>query len=372
MMRGMMATALTWSLVLGASTASAADRDAMEAVKAADSIAWSLRDERNQMVVAVSPARQTLQIAGSFGTALGASISAIANDKHRRAIEEALGDYDGAAVFREKLESRIAAALGERARKVSPMGSTAGYNNPKDAERERLSSLAGSGQDLVLDVQAEYGLFGYQGLLVAKLTAKLTDTERGRKVWGDNLIASAEYILASDKLKDPTNQLMPNLTDPRFGVSEDAIAQWTGDGGAAFRQRFEAAVDGVISAMLMELGLEENAEGGYYLGRIYLMRKQFEAAEAYFNIALRLAPDHLPAKNGLSVTLAHSKRVDDAIALAREITVADAEFGPAQYNLAWWLAVEKNDAAAARPHYDQARALGVSTGKKLDKAVGAG
>ncbi len=372
MMRGMMATALTWTLLCGAGTATAADRDAMEAMKAAESVAWSLRDERNQMVVAVSPARQTMQIAGSFGTALGASISAISNDKHRRAIEETLGDYDGAAVFREKLESRIAAALGDRARKVSPMASTAGYKNPRDAELERFSSLAASGQGLVLDVQAEYGLFGYQGLLVAKLTAKLTDTERGRKVWGDDLIASAEYILASDKLKDPTKQLMPNLTDPRFGVSEDAIAQWTGDGGAAFRERFEAAVDGVISAMLMELGLEENAEGGYYLGRIYLMRKQFEAAEAYFNIALRKEPDHVPAKNGLSVTSAHSKRLDQAIALAQDLTSSNPEFGPAHYNLAWWLAVEKNDAAAARPHYDQAKALGVSTGKKLDKAVGAG
>ena len=350
--------------------AHAADPDAMEALRNADSVAWSLRDERNQMVVAVSPARQTLQIAGSFGTVLGTSISAIANDKYRRDIEEALAGYDGAAVFREKLEQRLGAALGERARKVTPMASTAGYNNPKDAERERLAALYKAGNDLVLDVEAEYGLFGYQGLLVAKLTAKLSDTNRARKVWGDNLIASAEYILASDKLADPTNQLMPNITDPRFGVSEDAIAQWTGDGGATFRQRFEAAVDGVISALLMELGLEESAEGGYYLGRIYLMRKKFDAAEGYFNISLKMAPDHVPAKNGMSVTLYHKKQLDDAIALATTLSDSTPDFAPAQYNLAWWHAVEKKDAAAALPYYERARALGMSTPKKLDKAVG--
>lgn len=350
--------------------AHAADPDAMEALRNADSVAWSLRDERNQMVVAVSPARQTLQIAGSFGTVLGTSISAIANDKYRRDIEDALAGYDGATVFREKLEQRLGAALAERARKVTPMASTAGYNNPRDAERERLAALSKAGNDLVLDLEAEYGLFGYQGLLVAKITAKLSDTGRARKIWGDNLIASAEYILASDKLADPTNQLMPNITDPRFGVSEDAIAQWTGDGGETFRQRFEAAVDGVISALLMELGLEESAEGGYYLGRVYLMRKKFDAAEAYFNTALKLQPDHSPAKNGLSVTLYHKKELDEAIAVSKALSDAEPDFAPAHYNLAWWHAVEKKDAASALPHYERARALGLSTPKKLDKAVG--
>ncbi len=358
------------ALALAAHPAFAADKDAYEAVKTAQSIGWSMDEDHSEMVVAVSPVRQTLQIAGSAGTLLGASISAIANEKYRKAIEETLDGYDGAAVFRERLEQRLSAALGERAKRVSPMGSTAGANNVRDVQKERLARLAEAGQDLVLDLNVEYGLFGYQGLLVAKLDAKLYDTDSTHKVWSDSLLASAEYILATDKLKEPTQQLMPNLADPRFSIAEDAIAQWTGDGGATFRSRFEAAADGCISALLMELGLEENAQGAHYLGRVYLMRKEFEAAEAYFKIALKLDAGHLPAKNGLSVTLYHAERIDEAIALAKEIVAADPEFGPAQYNLAWWLGVEKGDTEAARAYFEKAKSSGIPIEKKLAKAMG--
>lgn len=358
------------AVALLAQPALAADKKAYEAVKAAQSVGWSMNEDRSEMVVAISPVRQTLQIAGSAGTLLGASISAIANEKYRKAIEETLDGYDGTAVFRERLEQRLTAALGARATRISPMGSTAGANNVRDVQKERLERLAEAGQNLVLDLEVEYGLFGYQGLLVAKLDAKLYDTDSQHKVWSDSLLASSEYILASDKLKDPTEQLMPNLADPRFSIAEDAIEQWTSDGGAIFRSRFEAAADGCISALLMELGLEENADGAYYLGRVYLMRKQFEVAESYFKIALRLNPEYLPAKNGLSVTLAHDDRMEEAIALAKEIAAAAPDFGPAQYNLAWWLAVELNDSAAAAPYYTQAKALGMPGNKKLSKAMG--
>lgn len=363
-------TAIGLSMLIAASPAQAADKKASEAVKAASSVGWSMDEERQEMVVAISPVRQTLQIAGSAGTLLGASISAIANEKYRKAIEEVLDGYDGAAVFRERLEQRLTAALGERAKRVGTMPSTAGANNVRDVQLERLERLAEAGQDLVLDLDVEYGLFGYQGLLVAKLDAKLYDTESQHKVWSDSLLSSTEYILASDKLKDPTGQLMPNLADPRFSIAEDAIAQWTGDGGATFRSRFEAAADGCISALLVELGLEENASGAYYLGRVYLMRKQFDAAEAYFKIALRLDPAYVPAKNGLSVTLAHDDRLEEAIALAKEIVTSTPDFGPAQYNLAWWLAVEQDNPDAARPYYEQAKALGMPSEKKLAKAMG--
>ncbi len=371
MMRKINSSLLLLALLVAPLQSRAADPAAYEALKGAGSVGWSLNQDRTAMVVAVSPARQTLQIAGSAGTVLGIGISAVANEKYRKAIEEVLQGYDGAAVIRERVAARLGAALGERAREIDPMGSTAGYNNVRDAEKERLGRLAEAGQNLVLDLTPEYGLFGYQGLLIVKLEAKLYNTESGHKVWSENLMASPEFILASDKLKDPTQQLAPNLTDPRFSASEDAIAQWTGDGGAAFRERFEGAVDGCISALLTDLGLAQEAQGAYYLGRVNLMRKKFETAEAYFDMALKLDPAHVPSKNGLSVLLAHTDRVDEAIALATEITTSAPEFGPAHYNLAWWLAVEKKDAATAAPHYEQAKALGMPTSKKIEKALGA-
>jgi tetratricopeptide (TPR) repeat protein len=360
--------AMTVAAVL-CSGAFAADKDAAAAVQAAKSVAWSLDDDRTEMVVAISPARQTLQIAGSAGTLLGASISAIQNEKYRKAIEEVLQDYDGNAIFRERLESRLTQALGNRAHRINPMGSTAGSNDVRTLQDERLERLAAEGNDLVLDLEAEYGLFGYKGLLVAKLDAKLYDAKNQRHVWIDSLLASPEVILASDKLKDPTANLMPNLSDPRFGADENAVAQWTGDGGKLFRERFEAAVDGCISALLTELGLVQEAPGAYYLGRVYLMRKQFEAAESYFNMALSIDPNNADAKNGLSVAQAHDGKVDDALATAQQLMSSHPEYGPAHYNTAWWLATEKNDAAAAKPHYEKAKQLGMPENKKLEKSL---
>lgn len=371
-MKQMVATVVAGLLCLGLSCggAYAADKDAAEAVAGAKSIAWSLDDDRTEMVVAISPARQTLQIAGSAGTLLGASISAIQNEKYRKAIEEVLQDYDGNAVFRERLEARLGQALGNRAVRINPMGSTAGSNDVRTLQDERLERGAAAGQDLVLDLRAEYGLFGYKGLLVAKLEAKLYETKTGHRVWSDNLLASPEVILASDKLKDPTANLMPNLSDPRFGADENAVAQWTGDGGKLFRERFETAVDGCISALLTELGLVQEAPGAYYLGRVYLMRKKFEAAQTYFNMALSIDPKNADAKNGLSVALAHDGKVDQALATEQELMASHPEYGPAHYNAAWWLAMEKGDAVAAKGHYEKAKALGMPENKKLEKAVG--
>jgi tetratricopeptide (TPR) repeat protein len=365
-MNRIMAVALAGLCCAGAF---AADKKAAEAVRAAEQVAWSLNNDRTDMVVAISPARQTLQIAGSAGTILGAGISAVANEKYRKAIEEVLDGYDGNAVFRERLAARLSQALAG-ARRISPMGSTAGATNVQDVVNARLKRVAADGQDLLLDLRAEYGLFGYKGLLVAKLDAKLYDTTRQRRVWADTLIVSPEAILASDKLKDPTSTLMPNISDPRFGADENAVAQWTGDGGVAFRERFEAAVDGCISALLTELGLVEEAAGSYYLGRVYLMRKQFNTAEHYFQQALRLEPGHVDAKNGLSVALAHNGKVDEALRVARELMDAQPEYGPAHYNTAWWLAFEKKDAPAAKPHYDKAKQLGMPQTKKLEKTLG--
>jgi len=84
---------------------------------------------------------------------------------------------------------------------------------------------------------------------------------------------------------------------------------------------------------------------------------------------LALDLSYIAAKNGLAVAMAHAKKTDEAIALANEIVQAEAEYAPAHYNLAWWYALDKNDAAAARPHYAKALELGLAGHKKLDKAL---
>jgi hypothetical protein len=337
-------------------------------VKEASSPSWALRSSQSEITIAVSPARQTLQILGSSGAIIGAGISAMANDRYRQELEPVLKDYEPGKVFEERLATRLQEAAGKLTR-VAPPGSTAGVNSARDAEKARFETLAKKGHDRLLDLKMTYGIFGYDGLLIAELEGKLVELPSGHAVWRNDVIASAMPILASDKLTDPTALLKPNFSSPRLSAREDAISQWTRDGGASFRASYEAAVDGAVSAILTDLGLTKEAAGYYYLGRQALFSKDFENAETYFKNALALDPGNVDAKNGLAVAKAHAKKTDDAIALANEIVQAEAEYAPAHYNLAWWYALDKNDAAAARPHYAKALELGLAGHKKLDKSL---
>jgi len=338
-------------------------------LREAQQVAWTLDSERSEMTISVSPARQTLQLAGSAGMIIGSSISAVQNEKCRKAIEEALAGYDCGAVFRERLSARLDAALDAELAAVSALGSTAGYNNVQDAKRDRYKSLASGGSDALVDFKMDYGLYGYEGLLVTKLEARVYALPKGSLRWDETVVVSAQDLLASDKLSDPTNNMMPNLGSPRFAAAEDAISQWTGDGGATFRARYEAAVDGCISAMLNAMGLTNEPSGAQYLGKLYLMRKDFDEAAAEFQRVLEAEPENIAAMNGLSVVHGHDKRVDEAIALALKITELAPEFGPAHYNLAWWYAEEKEDGAAAKPYYEKALALGMPEEKKIQKRI---
>ncbi len=358
-------TAFASGLILAGCATSSGSGESLQTVSAP---AYSLDATSDELVVAVSPARQTLQIAGSTGFLIGAGISAISDSKHRRAIEEVLQDYDAGDVFNAHLSEALEGAI-PNLKEVSPMGSTAGYNTIQEAEEDRLSGLEKSGYDSIMDLKLTYGLFGFEGTLITKIGGKLEDVPAGRRQWKNTFVVSSAPILADDRLTDPTGQLGANYTSPRFMVADDAIKQWTGDGGAILRTRFEEAVEGVTAALLMDLGLGESAEGAYYLAKNDMNRKDFDAAEANFRKALALDPAMTDAKNGLAVNLAHDKRLDEAIALAEEIAAATPDYAPARYNLAWWYAVEKKDADAARPHYEAAVTAGMGTSKKIDKAL---
>ena len=332
--------------------------------------AWSLEDTNGGLVVAVSPARQGMQLAGLSAAVVGAGFSAIVNAKHRRAVEAALEGYDAGAVFAEHLTGRLAETMGADLARVEPLTGYAGYRNAAEAERERFSVLGRNGHGQVLDVKMTYGIFGYEGTLVAKLDASLRSVPGGQEVWGDTLIASSEDVLATDPLADPTKRMGGGFFSPRFTVEEGAIAQWTGDGGATLRQRMEAAVQGATSALLVSLGLADEAQGNHVLGVEAMRRKDFKVAHDHFQKALALQPDVVTTRNAMAVNLAHNGQLEEALRITEALAASHPEYGPAHYNLAWWYAVEAGDVGKARASYERALALGMPAEKKVEKALG--
>jgi tetratricopeptide (TPR) repeat protein len=332
--------------------------------------AWALKATHDELVVAVSPAGKTLRLVGSSGAVLGAGIDALVNEKHRVALREALGDYDPGEVFRQGIRAGLEEVLTQGIEPVAPLGSTAGLDSIRQAEQIRFERLAKRGIDALLDLKMTYGVYGHEGAVVTKLEGRLVQLPRGRKVWENTLVVFPGDILASGKLKDPTQTLMPDVAAPRLKAAEDAVAQWTADGGKLFRERFEAAVDAVVSALVCDLGLAQETLGEYYLGKLALMRKSFEEAQGHFRNAAELDPALADAKNGLSVALARMDRIDEAIAVAQALTETLPDYGPAHYNLAWWHAIEKGDPAAGKPHYDKARALDMPSDPALEKKLG--
>lgn len=359
--------------------------DAGTLFRGAASPAWSLKGAKEGLRVSVSPAGRTMRIAGTSGLVLGTAVDAMVNSRYREAIAEVLEGYDAGAVLSERAGARLGAVLPRGIELVPALESAAGFRNLRDAQAARLEQLAKAGRGCVLDLKATYGIFGYQGTLVVKLEADLMDLPGGRRVWSGEFMASSEPMLAAAKPADPMKH-GGGLISTRLKADEDAIAQWTGDGGVTVRQRFEAAVDGAISAMLCDLGLVQEALGEYCLGKMASNEKRFEEADAHFLkalalgnrpvnpmdrfvVATALAPESLDALNGRAVNLGRMERTDEAIAAARALVEQAPDHGPAWLNLAWWYAVEKEDSTAAKPCYERALELGMPALDDVEKAL---
>jgi len=341
--------------------------DMTEKLDTVSSPAWSLDDTQRNMTVAVSPVRQTFQIAGSYGRIVGTGIAAIIDSRHRNAVLEVLEGYDAGSVFEAHLSERINEAFEGNIARVSTLGSTAGYSQRSDAEAARFEGLHRRGHDLLIDIDVTYGIFGYAGTLITKINANMHALPRGNRVWRGEYLVSSQPILAGDRLADPTNLLRTSYTNPRLRLDENAISQWTGDGGAVLRSRFEQSVEGAVSALLTDLGLVDEAIGRYFLGFHYMNRRDYEDAAEHFRRALELEPAMVDARNGLAVNLAHDDQVDEAIELAEEIVAEHPDYGPAHLNLAWWYALEKKDADKATYHYDTALGLGMYPERRIDR-----
>lgn len=335
----------------------------------AENPALSVYTGQEGMSVWVSPARQTMQIAGSYGAVLGSAVSAVVDSVYQSRVNAALGDYDARGRFEERLQDRLTEGLGKEPVIVNHLTTTAGYANVREAAQARYGGLEMRGHDQVFDAELSYGIFGDEGTMVVNLGGRLTDTEKGAPLYRRQLWVSTQPVLADDPLKDPTNRTSPNLTRPRFAVKENAIEQWVENDGALLKSRFEAAVEGVLSALLVDLGLADEAEGHYYLGKQALLQRKFEDAEAHLERAIALAPDHVEAKDALAITYARTKRLDEAIALSQATVEANPEHAPAHYNLAYWYAVKRKDAQAAKPHYDKALALGMVPSRAIEKKL---
>ncbi len=328
---------------------------------------FSLSATQDEMIVSVSPARQTLQIAGTTGIVLGAGISAIANAKYREDLETALSHFDAKAVFEKHIETRLHETIGPKLEQVAAVTTTAGYQNKRDAEAAYYQQLEKQGLSLLLDLKMTYGLFGYQGVLVAKIEGELIDLLQQDTLWRDTTIASSAPVLACDKLADPTKRLGPNFSALRLTTDEDAIAQWTEDGGKVLQERFESVAQEAVSALLTQLGLTNEAQGHFSLGKLAMNKKDFDQAHAHFTQALALEPDTPQFQNALAVNLAHQEKTNEAVQKALEIVEKHPEYGPAQLNLAWWYAVELDMPQKAQPHYTAALNLGMPALKKIEK-----
>jgi len=348
---------------------SARSRHDPEVVRNAPRPAVSLALQQPDIVVAVSPVRQTMQIGGSIPTLLGAGISAVQDNSYLARVREALGDYDPCAVFLEKMKANMAKGFNREPAQVAPQGTAAGFANMREAQKARLAGLKHNGYDTLLDLDLSFGVYGPQGILAVKAKGELYDVQSGRLLWRNEAASYSVDLFADVRWRDPMQRMTPNITAPRFTVEGDAISQWIPDNAAPLRAGFEAAVDNVAAAILADLEIKESAEGLYTLGAYLLLNKKYEAAAEKFKRAIKLAPDMRDAVNGLAVALAKNKQLDEAVALSEKLVETYPDYMPGHYNLAWWYAMEKKEVELARPHYEKALELGVSPSNRLEKKM---
>jgi len=338
-------------------------------LQTAASPAYSIAVPQSEMVVAVSPVRQTMQIGGSIPALLGAGISAIQDARNASRIHEVLGGYGCGAFFERQLRASLEEQADAPLHQVKPFSTAAGYHNARDAREARMDGLRKSAHGLVLDFDLSYGIYGAEGLLATRIRGEATDTESGKVLWRNTITRYSLDLYADTRWRDPMERMAPSYFSPRFFTAEDAVSQWTSDGGAHLKRCFEKSVMDTVAAVLTDMGLEESAEGHYVLGMQDTLEGRHEAAVEHFSRAVALAPEMVEAGNGLALAQAKNGRMEAALASAETLAAAHPDYLPVQYNLAWWYAVEMKSPEKARSYFDRAVALGASPGRRLEKAM---
>ena len=344
-------------------------KDVKQAFQGAKQPAWSVKGERQEFKVSVSPAGRTLSVTPYVGEALGVSVDYLVNEHYREAIRQALGDYDLAGFVRSCLEKRLKAFAPQGLRQVNPLVSTAGYSNERDAEKARLQALRESGADLLLDLNVTYGIYGPRFAVRFDINGKLLDLANRHRLWMDGIPGVAEPFMADIKFEHSLLKYIAYLHPPRFAANEDAMKRLTDNDAALLKANFEKAVEGGVSAVLCDMGLVDEPLGEYFLGRKAFQKRRYAKAQDHFVRALNSDPSLPDAANDLSVTYARLGATDEAIGMAGKILAKTPGYAPAAFNLAWWNAFDKKNAPEAKRYYDKALAEGVLPSKKLERRL---
>jgi len=344
-------------------------KDVKQSFQEAKQPAWSVKGERQEFKVSVSPAGRTLSMIPRVGDALGTSVDFVVNEHYREMIRKALGEYDLAGFVRSYLEKRLKAIAPQGLRQVNPLVSTAGYSNERDAEKARLQALRESGVDLLLDLNAKYGIYGAGFTVRFDIDGKLLDLANRHRLWMDGIPGVAEPFLADIKFEHSLLKYIAYVHTPRFAANEDAMKRLTDNDAALLKADFEKAVEGGVSAVLCDMGLVNEPLGEYFLGRKAFQKRRYAKAQEHFVRALNSDPSLPDAANDLSVTYARLGATDEAIGMAEKILAKTPDYPPAAFNLAWWNAFDKKNAAEAKRYYDKALAEGVLPSKKLERRL---
>ncbi|MFP4171394.1 MAG: tetratricopeptide repeat protein [Candidatus Hydrogenedentota bacterium] len=344
--------------------------DNSEAFIESDKAAWSGRVAPEDMVVAVSPVRRSIQVLHSSVALMGAGVDAVVNDRYRRELREVLGSYDTGSVLETEVARALEDAYPDELDRVRPPFSTAGYANAREAREARFSSLAGQGYETVLDLRMTRGLYGADAQMVVRIEGDLFDLETHHAQWRRVLISVDRPLLAITELRDPTRTYTPRIGWPEFTTEDEALDSWLAEDGERFKQAFEERVEGATAGLLHELDLQPSARGAYEAGYSRMLREDYEHAAALFNEALALDADSLDAANGLIVAQIHLGQYQQAAERAEDLTEGAPDYGPGWFNLAWVLGRELEQPEQAREAYERALELDMPESYRLERALG--
>ncbi|MBP9004391.1 MAG: tetratricopeptide repeat protein [Candidatus Hydrogenedentes bacterium] len=332
--------------------------------------AWSVRCFPPEMVVAVSPVRQTMQIAGSFATVIGAAITAAQDAESRKRLESVLGTLDQSVTFQETIAKKMmAGANGVNRVKVEPPDDIRNPQERREADRKRLRDLRRNGIAEVVDISLKYGLFGPEGELVTIVQAVQTDTRTGKTTFKGKWLITAEPPNAFGPLGDPTRRMTPNITSPRLAKATYAVDRWLVAGGQPLQQGLMRLAEHAALVLDATINEREQPGGWYALGVNALRHKKYRDARTLLERAVQADPDNPDYALAMAVTLDRLGQQDLAVSITRQALEHHPDQPRLMVNLAWWLAKDRQHAAEAETLFRRAVELGAPEYPAVSKAI---
>ncbi len=332
--------------------------------------AFALDGASDEFRFAVSPAGDTLSMIPRVGRVIGTSVDAMVNDRIRVAFREALGEYDPGTVVLAEVERGLDEFVEPPPAMVSPLSTTAGFNTVRDAEAARRERLSKQGYDLLFDIETQYGLYDSDVRLRVKLGGRTVTLPEGDVLWRDELELTAGPLLADLSFQNVLQRVVPYLNVPELTAEGDALDALRADDAQALKDNFEKTVDAAVAGMLDSMEVQRTAAGQHALGRSAFWAQNWDEAVQHLAAAHELAPEDVAIAADHGAALARTDALDEAITVTEAALVQAPDYGPAHYNLAYWLAVEREDPEAARPHYEAALEAGMPISRRIDRALG--